>query len=81
MTSGKKFPLYYMEAELAELLSLCSTLTHRDGGSALNQATLADMSVYPDMTLMRKMRGREHGCKVAEAFNHHPQSPTTPALP
>ena len=24
------------------------------------------------------MRGAERGCKVAEAFNHHPQSPASP---
>jgi hypothetical protein len=50
-----------------------------------HQAWLADTPVYPDIwplhDLMRNMRGREHGCKVAEAFNHHPQSPLAPARP
>jgi hypothetical protein len=37
--------------------------------------------VWPLHDVMRKLRGHEHGCNVAEAFNHHPQSPLTPALP
>jgi hypothetical protein len=43
--------------------------------------TLWYQSIWPLHDLMRRMRGAEHGCKVAEAFNHHPQSPSTPALP
>ena len=88
LTSGKKFPLYYMEAELGTQTQNFYP-THYVDITAVeertHQAWLADSLVYPDVwplhDLMRKMRGREHGCKVAEAFNHHPQSPLTPALP
>jgi hypothetical protein len=30
---------------------------------------------------MQRSRGNEKGCKFAEAFNRHPQSPAEPALP
>jgi len=50
-----------------------------------HQSFLVDERENPDVwplhDLMRRMRGAERGCKVAEAFNHHPQSPLTPGLP
>jgi len=50
-----------------------------------HQAWLADTLwydlIYPLHDLMAQMRGMEHGCKLAEAFNHHPQSPAAPVLP
>jgi hypothetical protein len=50
-----------------------------------HRAWLADTlwydKIYALHDLMQQVRGKESGCKVAEAFNHHPQSPTTPALP
>jgi N-acetylglucosamine malate deacetylase 1 len=88
LASGKKFPLYYMEAELGTQTQNFYP-THYVDITAVeertHQAWMADTLVYPDVwplhDLMRRMRGAEHGCKVAEAFNHHPQSPLTPALP
>jgi LmbE family N-acetylglucosaminyl deacetylase len=88
LASGRKFPLYYMEAELGTQTQNfhpthwvdITTVEERT-----HQAWLADTLWYKDVwplhDLMRKMRGQERGCKVAEAFNHHPQSRTLPALP
>jgi LmbE family N-acetylglucosaminyl deacetylase len=88
LASGKRFPLYYMEAELGTQTQNFYP-THYVDITAVeertHQAWMADTLVYPGVwplhDLMRRMRGAEHGCKVAEAFNHHPQSPSTPALP
>jgi LmbE family N-acetylglucosaminyl deacetylase len=88
ISSGKKFPLYYMEAELGTQtqnfypthyvdISAVEERTHQ----AWMEDTLWYDAIWPLHDLMRRMRGVEHGCKVAEAFNHHPQSPATPALP
>jgi N-acetylglucosamine malate deacetylase 1 len=88
LASGKKFPLYYMEAELGTQtqnffpthyvdITAVEERTHQ----AWKADTLFYADVWPLHDLMRRMRGAEHGCKVAEAFNHHPQSPLTPALP
>ncbi|MCW5982929.1 MAG: PIG-L family deacetylase [Bryobacteraceae bacterium] len=88
LRSGKKFPLYYMEAELGVQtqnflpthfvdISSVEQRTH-DAWKAL---TVWYDSVWPLHDLMRRNRGAERGSKVAEAFNHHPQSPLTPGLP
>jgi len=85
---GKKFPLYYMEAELGTQtqdffpthyvdITSVEERTHQ-GWQAL---TLWYDAIWPLHDRMRQIRGGEQGCKVAEAFNHHAQSPTTPALP
>jgi N-acetylglucosamine malate deacetylase 1 len=88
LTSGKKFPLYYMEAELGQQTQNFWPTHHVDITSveertheAWKADTLWYTAIWPLHDLMRRMRGAEHGCKVAEAFNHHPQSPTEPALP
>jgi LmbE family N-acetylglucosaminyl deacetylase len=88
LTSGKKFALYYMEAETGTQTQNFFP-THYVDITAVeertHQAWLADTLWYKDVwplhDMMRQMRGHECGCKVAEAFNHHPQSPTVPALP
>src|SRR5205823_1942559 len=64
---------YYMEAELGRQTQNFYP-THYVYITAVEERThealLADTLVYPDIwplhDLMRKMRGREHGCKVAE---------------
>ncbi len=86
--SGKKFPLYYMEAELGTQTQNFFP-THYVDITAVEQRTheawkalsLWYDAVWPLHDTMRRMRGAERGCKVAEAFNHHPQSPALPALP
>jgi hypothetical protein len=50
-----------------------------------HQAWLADTLWYNKIhslhDLMQQMQGKESGCKVAEAFTHHPQNPKAPVLP
>lgn len=88
LASGKRFPLYYMEAELGTQTQNFFP-THRVDISAVEEKTANAWkaltgwydAVWPMHDTMRRLRGMERGCKVAEAFNHHPQSPSTPALP
>ena len=88
LRSGKKFPLYYMEAELGTQTQNFFP-THYVDITAVEQRTheawkalsLWYDQVWPLHDAMRRMRGAERGCKVAEAFNHHPQSPALPSLP
>jgi LmbE family N-acetylglucosaminyl deacetylase len=88
LASGRRFPLYYMEAETGAQtqnffpthyvdITSVGERTH-EGWKAL---TLWYDEIWPLHDLMRRMRGAEHGCKLAEAFNHHPQSPSRPGLP
>lgn len=88
LRGGKKFPLYYMEAELGtQTQDFCATdyVDITSVAERTHEAWKADTLWYdgtwPLHDRMRQIRGGEHGCKVAEAFNHHPQSPRTPALP
>jgi LmbE family N-acetylglucosaminyl deacetylase len=88
LSSGKKFPLYYMEAELGTQTQnfypthyVDITSVEERTHEAWKANTLWYDKIWPLHDLMRRMRGAEHSCKVAEAFNHHPQSPATPALP
>ena len=88
LAGGKKFPLYYMEAELGTQTQNFYPTHYVDITTVeerTHQAWLADTLWYKDIwplhDLMRRMRGAERGCKVAEAFNHHPQSPALPSLP
>jgi LmbE family N-acetylglucosaminyl deacetylase len=86
--SGKKFPLYYMEAELGTQTQnffpthyVDITTVEQRTHEAWKALSLWYDAVWPLHDRMRQMRGAEHGCKVAEAFNHHPQSPALPSLP
>jgi LmbE family N-acetylglucosaminyl deacetylase len=88
LRAGKKFPLYYMEAELGIQTQnffpthyVDITSVEQRTHAAWKELTLWYDSIWPLHDRMRQMRGAEHGCKVAEAFNHHPQSPSLPALP
>ena len=88
LRSGKKFPLYYMEAELGIQTQNFFPTHYVDITSVEDRTheswkalTLWYDTIWPLHDRMRQTRGAEHGCKVAEAFNHHPQSPSAPALP
>ncbi len=85
---SRRFPLYYMEAETGTQtqnfvpthyvdITSVGERTHE----AWKALTLWYDAIWPLHDLMRQMRGAEHGCKLAEAFNHHAQSPARPALP
>ena len=88
LASGKKFPLYYFEAELGTQTQnfyptnyVNVTSVEERYHQAFAAQTLFYDEIWPIHNLMRQMRGHESGCQFAEAFNHHPQSPTIPALP
>ncbi|MEW5974606.1 MAG: PIG-L family deacetylase [Acidobacteriota bacterium] len=88
LRSEKKFPLYYMEAELGlqtqnfwptHYVDITPVADRKREACFANSVTIQDWWPYHDA--MHRMRGMEHGCKAAEAFNHHPQSPREPSLP
>jgi LmbE family N-acetylglucosaminyl deacetylase len=88
LESGRAFPLYYMEAELGlqtqdfwptHYVDISSVEDRKRESCFANAETINEW--WPLHESMHQMRGRERGCKAAEAFNHHPQSPTRPALP
>jgi LmbE family N-acetylglucosaminyl deacetylase len=87
LTSGKKFPLYFYESELGTQTQNFWATHYVDITSVLerkHQAFVADslwLDTYPLYDLTQQWRGKEHGCKAAEAFNLHPQSPAVPRLP
>jgi len=88
LRGGRKFPLYYMEAELGTQAQdffpthyVDITSVEERTHEAWKADTLWYDNIWPLHDRMRQIRGGEHGCKFAEAFNHHPQSPSTPALP
>jgi LmbE family N-acetylglucosaminyl deacetylase len=88
LRGGKRFALYYMEAELGTQTQNFYATHYVDITSVeqrTHEAWKADTlwydAVWPFHDRMRQIRGGEHGCKVAEAFNHHPQIPSTTALP
>jgi N-acetylglucosamine malate deacetylase 1 len=88
LSGGRSFPLYYYECELGKQTQDFSPTHYVDitpVADRKHEAFKADTLWYdyawPMHEAMQKLRGMEHGCKAAEAFNHHPQSPTEPALP
>lgn len=88
LQSGKRFALYYMEAELGVQTQNFFPTHYVDTtavGDRYHQAfrslSLWYDEIWPLHDRMRRQRGAERGCLFAEAFNHHPQSPTTPLLP
>jgi hypothetical protein len=56
--------------------ALLETRYHRAGWLAG-----AEPGWWPVHEQMQRSRGNEKGCKFAEAFNRHPQSPAEPTLP
>ena len=87
LSSGKRFPLYYYESELGtQTQNFWPThyvdITRVEGRTReAHMANTLWLDNWPLYQYTQQWRGREHGCKVAEAFNLHPQSPTTPTLP
>jgi LmbE family N-acetylglucosaminyl deacetylase len=83
-TSGKKFSLYYYEVDLGSD-TLCFRPTHYVDVTATEglkrEACMAHQSQNPagfylkDHVPMLQFRGMERGCRYAEAFVHHDQSP------
>jgi LmbE family N-acetylglucosaminyl deacetylase len=84
VNSGKKFAFYYYEVDLGTDTQ-CFRPTHYVDVAAVEplkrQACMAHQSQNPagfyvqDHVPMLRFRGMECGCKLAEAFIHHDQSP------
>lgn len=84
LKSGRKFALYYYEVDLGSDTQ-CFRPTHYVDVEATEplkrEACMAHMSQDPagfytrDHVPMLRFRGMECGCKAAEAFIHHDQSP------
>jgi LmbE family N-acetylglucosaminyl deacetylase len=88
LASGKKFPLYYMEAELGMQTQNFYPTHYVDITSVeerTHQAWLATLCVVQGRLalhdLMRRMRGRERGQRWPKHSITTLQSPTLPALP
>lgn len=88
LRSGKKFPLYFYEVEMGEqtqdfwpthYVDITEVAERKKSASYANAITVAGW--WPLHERMHAFRGNESGCKFAEAFNHHPQSPNEPLLP
>jgi N-acetylglucosamine malate deacetylase 1 len=85
ISSGKKFALYYYEVDLGTDTQ-CFRPTHYVDVAAVERlkrkACMAHESQNPtgfylqDHVPMLRFRGMECGCKLAEAFIHHDQSPS-----
>ena len=85
VSSGKKFALYYYEVDLGSDTQ-CFRPTHYVDVAAVERlkrkACMAHESQNPtgfylqDHVPMLRFRGMECGCKLAEAFIHHDQSPS-----
>jgi LmbE family N-acetylglucosaminyl deacetylase len=85
INSGKKFALYYYEVDLGTDTQ-CFRPTHYVDVAAVEplkrKACMAHQSQNPtgfylqDHVPMLRFRGMECGCKLAEAFIHHDQSPS-----
>jgi len=88
LRGGKKFPLYFYEVELGQQTQdfwpthyVDITAVAERKKSACYANTLTVEGWWPLHDHMQRSRGNEKGCKFAEAFNRHQQSPNEPALP
>jgi LmbE family N-acetylglucosaminyl deacetylase len=88
LRGGKKFPLYFYEVELGHqtqdfwpthYVDITAVAERKKSASYANTLTVEGW--WPLHDQMQRSRGNEKGCKFAEAFNRHPQSPNEPALP
>ena len=88
LRGGKKFPLYFYEVELGQqtqdfwpthYVDISEVAERKKSAAYANALTVEGW--WPLHEQMQRSRGNERGCKFAEAFNRHPQSPAEPALP
>jgi LmbE family N-acetylglucosaminyl deacetylase len=87
LQTDKKFPLYFYEVELGQQTQNFWPTHHVDITTVADQKksacyanTLTVEGWWPLHDQMQRSRGVERGCKFAEAFNRHPQSPAEPTL-
>jgi LmbE family N-acetylglucosaminyl deacetylase len=88
LRGGKKFPLYFYEVELGQQTQDFSPTHYVDitdvavrKKSACYANTLTVAGWWPFHEQMQLMRGVEKGCKFAEAFHRHPQTPSDTGVP
>ncbi|PYT27687.1 MAG: hypothetical protein DMG57_17435 [Acidobacteria bacterium] len=88
LRAGKKFPLCFYEVELGQQTQdfwpthyVDITGVAEQKKSACYANTLTVEGWWPLHEQMQRLRGTEKGCRFAEAFNRHPQSPAEPLLP
>jgi len=88
LRGGKKFPLYFYEVELGQqtqdfwpthYVDITAVAERKKSACYANSLTVEGW--WPLHDQMHRSRGNEKGCKFAEAFNRHPQSPSEPASP
>jgi N-acetylglucosamine malate deacetylase 1 len=88
LRGGKKFPLYFYEVELGQqtqdfwpthYVDISEVAERKKSAAYANALTVEGW--WPLHEQMQRSRGNEKGCKFAEAYNRHPQSPAEPALP
>jgi len=88
LRGGKKFPLYFYEVELGtqtqdfwptNYVDITAVAERKKAAAYANALTVEGW--WPLHEQMQRLRGTEKGCRFAEAFNRHPQSPGEPPLP
>jgi LmbE family N-acetylglucosaminyl deacetylase len=88
LRAEKKFPLYFYEVELGQqtqdfwptnYVDITGVAERKKTACYANSLTVEGW--WPLHEQMQRLRGAEKGCKFAEAFNRHPQSPGEPQLP
>jgi LmbE family N-acetylglucosaminyl deacetylase len=82
LRSGRKFALYFYEVELGQQTQVFQPNHYVDIAKVENQKreacfanTITIQGWWPLHESMQRFRGMECGCKVAEAFVHHAESP------
>lgn len=87
LQASRRFPLYFYEVEQGQQTQdfwptyyVDITAVAERKKSACYANTLTVDGWWPLHEQMQRARGNEKGCKFAEAFNRHPQSPADPDL-
>jgi LmbE family N-acetylglucosaminyl deacetylase len=87
LRAGKTYPLYFYEVESGQqtqnfwpthYVDITPVAERKKSACYANTVTVEGWWQLHEQ--MERSRGNEKGCKFAEAFNRHPQSPSDPAL-
>jgi LmbE family N-acetylglucosaminyl deacetylase len=82
LKAGRKFALYYYEVDFGSQTTMfhpthyvdITDVEERKRAACMAHKSQDPQGFYGLHSIMQDFRGREHGCKVAEAFVHHSQS-------
>ncbi|HEV8291208.1 MAG TPA: PIG-L family deacetylase [Tepidisphaeraceae bacterium] len=82
LRAGRKFALYYFEVNAGSQTTMfrpthyvdITSVEERKRAACMAHKSQDPQGFYGIHSLMHEFRGREHGCKYAEAFVHHNQS-------